>query len=96
MRFSKISLAVAALLLMVIGSTASALDGIKGEYRPNLHASSPNAIGDIKGEYRPSVYSDSRNTIGDIKGEYRPNVGGGGLAVPRGHEDDGGVDGRAA
>ncbi len=75
MRSSEVSLV--GLLLMVIGSTANALDGIKGEYRPNLHASSPNAIGDIKGEYRPNVYRDSRNTIGDIKGEHTPNPGSG-------------------
>jgi hypothetical protein len=75
MRSTKIALS--AVLLMVVGSTAFGLDGIKGEYRPNLHNSSPNAIGDIKGEYRPNVYSDSRNAIGDIKGEYTPSSGSG-------------------
>jgi len=74
---------------MVIGSTASGLDGIKGEYRPNLHGSSPNAIGDIKGEFSPNLYSRSWNTIGDIKGEFvpnfdvdRPNANNGGLTPP--------------
>ncbi len=67
---------LAAVLLMVVGSTANALDGIKGEYRPSLYGNSPNAIGDIKGEYTPNVYTSSWNALGDIKGEFAPNLGG--------------------
>jgi hypothetical protein len=65
-----------AVLLVVVSATAFGLDGVDGEYVPNVYTSSPNAIGDIKGEFTPNLRRNSWNAIGDIKGEHVPSLGG--------------------